>query len=347
MGNPAMTPESMEAFIDYEKGKGASENMLRRFKAAVKSVYDFLPGDKELTRERLLEWREFMNGNGYSFQTVQNYVKYLNRYLDFAGYGAIKFMRGKSKNIAGMEFGFITAIEPTEKRDRGDVVWLCKCKCGTELELPAARLIQNNTLSCGCIQKELIKRVNKYFAGTSLEKSLNETVCNPQNSSGYVGVTKKRGKWQAYITYRKQHISLGAYDKLEDAVKARARGKEAVMEDAAELLELYEEMHAGDEALPSRATEPKKEIPSSEKLVNNQPASAARRMDNASGYTGVVQRKNKWEATISHKKTRYILGRFDTPEEAVSARKSAEELLREDSENFIEYYSAKCRHYAI
>ena len=30
-----------------------------------------------------------------------------------------------------------------------------------------------------------------------------------------------------------------------------------------------------------------------------------------------------------------------------SDAKSAEELLREDSENFIEYYSAKCRHYAI
>jgi hypothetical protein len=70
-------------------------------------------------------------------------------------------------------------------------------------------------------------------------------------------------------------------------------------------------------------------------------------MDNASGYTGVVQRKNKWEATISHKKTRYILGRFDTPEEAADARKSAEELLKKDSKTFIEYYLTKCRHYAI
>lgn len=347
MGNFFMTPESMESFFEFEKNKGASENMLRRFKAAARAVYDFLPEGKELTRERLFEWREAMNGGGYSFQTVQNYVKYFNRYLDHAGYGAIKFMRGKSKDISGMEFGFITALEPTEKRARGDIVWLCRCRCGTEMELPAARLIQNNTLSCGCIQKELIKRVNKYFAGTSLAKSLTETVSNPQNASGYVGVAKKRGKWQAYITYRKQYVSLGTYDKLEDAVKARARGKEAVMEDAAELLELYEAIHIGDAALPSRATEPKKEIPREKRVVNDTPASAARRMDNASGYTGVVQRKNKWEATISHKKTRYILGRFDTPEEAASARKSAEELLRRDSTSFVEYYSENCKKYAI
>ena len=119
------------------------------------------------------------------------------------------------------------------------------------------------------------------------------------------------------------------------------------MEDAAELLELYEAIHIGDAALPSRSTEPKKEIPRKEKVVNDTPASAARRIDNASGCTGVVLRKNKWEATIAHKKIRYILGRFDTPEEAANARRNAEELLRRDSESFVEYYSENCKKYAI
>jgi hypothetical protein len=41
-----MTPELMAAFIESEINKGASENTIRRLKATVKMVYEFLPEDK-------------------------------------------------------------------------------------------------------------------------------------------------------------------------------------------------------------------------------------------------------------------------------------------------------------
>ena len=342
-----MTPGTMAAFIEQQIQKGASENMIRRLKSTVKMVYEFLPEDKQLTRERLLEWRADLNEKGYAYQTVQNYVKWINLYLDYAGLSEIRFNRGKGKDISGMEFGFITAIEPTDKRDRKDIVWRCRCRCGTELELPATRLILNNTLSCGCIQRERIKRTNKFFGGTSLEKSLKDPVTSTRSMSGYVGVTRKRDKWQAYITYKRQRISLGVYDKLEDAVKARSRGKETVMEDAAELLVLYEELHKNDDVLPGRATEPPRTVEWEYKQINDQPMSTAIRRDNTSGYTGISFRKNKWEARICYNKIRYMLGLFDTQEQAVSARATAEEMLRNDPESFVEYYSKNCKQYAI
>ena len=342
-----MTHDTMAAFIESEIKKGASENTARRLKATVKMVYEFLPEDKLLTRERLLEWRENMNVNGYAYQTVQNYVKWINIYLDYVGLSEIRFNRGKGKDISGMEFGFITAIEPTEKRHRKDIVWRCRCRCGTELELPATRLLLNNTLSCGCIQKEFVKRANKYFGGTSLEKSLKDPVTSTRSMSGYVGVTRKRDKGQAYITYKRQRISLGVYDKLEDAVKARARGKEAVMEDAAELLKIYEKIHESDEALPNKFIVPKKDIPCKPKVINDQPTTAARRCDNTSGHTGITFHKNKWEAQICYRKVRYMLGYFPTLEEAVCARRTAEELLRVDPEAFVQYYSKHCRQHAV
>lgn len=342
-----MTPELMAAFIESEINKGASENTVRRLKATIKMVYEFLPEDKLLTRERLLGWRTDLNDRGYAYQTIQNYVKWINQYLDYAGLSEILFNRGKGKDISGMEFGYITAIEPTEKRHRKDVVWRCRCRCGTELELPATRLILNNTLSCGCIQKEFIRRANKYFGGTSLEKSLKDPVTSTRSMSGYVGVTRKRDKWQAYITYKRQHISLGVYEKLEDAVKARARGKEAVMADAAELLKIYEEIHENDEALPNKATEPKRDFSYAQKVVNDQPTTAARRVDNKSGYTGITFRKNKWESRICYNKRRYMLGRFDTLDEAISERTKAEEYLKRDPNAFVEYYSKNYQSHAI
>ena len=342
-----MTPDSMAAFIEREAERGASENMIRRLKAAVKMLYDFLPEDKQITQEQLLKWRAELNERGYAYQTVQNYVKWINIYLDYAGLSEIRFNRGKGKDISGREFGFITAIEPTDKRDRKDIVWRCRCRCGTELELPATRLILNNTLSCGCIQKEFMKRANKYFGGTSLEKSLKEQVESTRSASGYVGVTRKRDKWQAYITYKRQHISLGTYTKLEDAVKARARGKEAVMADAAELLKIYEEVHREDKDLPSKFTLPKNEIPYEQRVINDQPTTAARRVDNTSGYTGITFRKNKWESRICYNKRRYMLGRFDTLDEAISERTQAEEYLKRDPDAFVEYYSKNYQSHAI
>lgn len=339
-----MTPDTMAAFIESEIKKGASENTVRRLKATVKMVYEFLPEDKLLTRERLLEWRADLNERGYAYQTIQNFVKWINIYLDYVGLSEIRFNRGKGKDISGMEFGYLTAIEPTDKRHRKDVVWLCRCRCGTMLEMPATRLILNNTLSCGCIQKEKIKRANKYFGGTSLEKSLKDPVTSTRSMSGYVGVTRKRDKWQAYITYKREHISLGVYEKLEDAVKARARGKEAVMADATELLKIYEAIHENDEALPSKSTLPKNDLPYEPRVVNNQPTTAAKRLDNKSGYTGVSFRKNKWEARICYNKLRYFLGRFDTQDEAIKARQDAEKLLQTGPDAFVVHYEDYPKH---
>ena len=341
-----MTPDTMTAFIESEIENGASENTLRRLKATVKMVYEFLPEDKLLTRERLLEWRADLNERGYAYQTIQNYVKWINIYLDYVGLSEIRFNRGKGKDISGMEFGYLTAIEPTDKRNRKDVVWLCRCRCGTMVEMPATRLIGNNTLSCGCILKETIKRANKYFGGTSLEQSLKEKVVSTRSTSGYVGVTKKRDKWQAYIVYKRQYINLGVYSKLEDAIKARARGKEAVMEDAAELLKIYEAIHENDEALPNKATSPRRDFSYEPRVINNQPTTAAKRVDNTSGYTGVAFRKSKWEARICYNKLRYILGRFETQEEAIKARHDAEQLLKADPNAFVEHYE-ECPKHAI
>ena len=343
MTDLALTHASMSSFLDFEKSRGASDNMLSRFKAAVCSVYDFLPEDKQLSKERLAEWRSYMDSKGYAYQTVQNYVKYFNRYLDYAGLSEIRFNRGRGKDIAGVEFGFITAIEPTDKRDRGDVIWSCRCRCGNMLEITATRLILNNTLSCGCIQKESIKRINKFFDGTSLEKSLKDPVTSERSMSGYVGVTRKKDRWQAYITYKKKRIYLGVYDKLEDAVKARARGKQVVMEDAADLLEIYRSIHENDEPLPKKSTEPKREFVRDQRVINDQPTTASRRSDNTSGYTGIAFRQNRWDARISYNKTRYMLGRFNTVEDAVNARITAENMLKTDPAAFVDFYSKRSK----
>ena len=340
-----MTVESMDAFVTHAKEQGASENMIRRFAGAVKTLYSFLLEDKTLTRERLLSWRKSMEEQGYASITILNYVKYINKYLDYVGASDIRFNRGKGKDISGMSFGYLTALEPTDKRDRKDIVWRCQCKCGNTVELPATRLLVGNTLSCGCLLKEHFRRSNMYIDNTSLRQVLEDKVESVHSISGYTGVTPKRGKWHAYITYKGKRHSLGCYTNLEDAVKARARGKELVQADALGLLDFYEEIHKTDLPLPNRATEPRKEFPSAVWQVNDQPGSAAKRIDNKSGQTGVTFPRGRWKAHIAHKGIRYILGYFDAQEDAVKARKQAEQDLKAAPDRFEKEYQQKYTHH--
>lgn len=57
------------------------------------------------------------------------------------------------KNITNKRYGYLVAIEPTEKRQNTYVVWKCKClNCGrTDVEVCLHDLEKGNTFSCGCM----------------------------------------------------------------------------------------------------------------------------------------------------------------------------------------------------
>lgn len=327
-----MTQESIDAFLITQKQNGTSKEALRRNKGFVSCLCQWLPEDKILTRERLELWREDMRQRGYTQQTVQNYVKGINLYLDYMGWSEIRFNRGRAKDIRNLTFGYLTPIEPTKLRDRKDIVWRCKCKCGKLVELPATRLLMGNTLSCGCMRVENIRTVSKNIGGTHLVMSLKEDERKPDTRSGYTGVSPKRDKWCAYITYRGKRYHLGTYSNIEDAVKARARAKEHVMEDAQKLLADFEALHK-DDYRPDREALPKAN-PAAANTKEKVSFLTVARNNNTSGYPGVSRKRDKWIAYISYKGKKHILGTFAEKGAAIAARKKAEKQLTEDPQAF-------------
>jgi hypothetical protein len=65
----------------------------------------------------------------------------------------------KVRNLTDQKFGRLTAIEPTKKRRRHQIVWRCKCECGGELLVAATYLIRGDSRSCGCLKKENGQRI--------------------------------------------------------------------------------------------------------------------------------------------------------------------------------------------
>lgn len=68
---------------------------------------------------------------------------------------------GRMKDLTGQEFGYYTAVKPLYKNNSNQVVWLFKCRCGNQNELPAARVLSGGNKSCGCYQKEYVANYSK------------------------------------------------------------------------------------------------------------------------------------------------------------------------------------------
>ena len=337
-----ISEDSILTFIKEESNHVHSQGALDHRRRDLLTFYRWLPDDKEITKERLAHWRQFLVDKGYTYNTQVNYVKSVNRYLRFIGKEEWCFSKGKGLDLKGKTFGYLTALEPTDKRYRKDIIWLCQCQCGSTAEVAATRLVSGNTLSCGCLKAARLHTGNKYIDGTELRSVMDDRVFNPNNQSGYVGVSPSRGQWLAQIKYKGKHYFLGRYSKPEEAAKAYARAKEIIQEDARVLEKVWEELHSDDPLLPHRSNlEPFEPSPNYSEVREATPVPQVVRTNNTSGTPGVYKKRDKWVAKITYKKTNYYLGNFFEKEDAVAARKAAEAVLLSDPQRFVAEYGAE------
>lgn len=151
--------------------------------------------------------------------------------------------RWRHKNIAKQRFGKLTALRPTTKRKGGSVVWTCLCDCGRTTEASYNDLVSGNTRSCGCLIHEKGRPGLSYVDQTCIE-SLKSKALHKNNTSGYTGVQKQRGKWVALISLKKHRYYLGTYERFEDAVFVRQRAEQLLHD---QFVQAYESWNKKDE----------------------------------------------------------------------------------------------------
>lgn len=57
------------------------------------------------------------------------------------------------KNLIGQRFGKLVVIEDSGERYNRNVIWLCKCDCGSLIKVRNNHLIDGHVISCGCLSK--------------------------------------------------------------------------------------------------------------------------------------------------------------------------------------------------
>ena len=141
------------------------------------------------------------------------------------------------RDITGQRFEKLVALYPSKRYDKsGSVIWRCRCDCGNEVDVPYNALMYSNQKSCGCQKKEhdqLLQSFLTRVAGTSIDK-LKSKKLPIDNTTGYKGVYRIRGKYVAKIVFQKKQYHLGAYERIEDAAEARKEAETVLFDAVAE-----------------------------------------------------------------------------------------------------------------
>lgn len=72
---------------------------------------------------------------------------------------------GKLIDLTGEKFGRLYVIKRIGSTYYHQPLWLCKCECGNETVLCGQALRSGHTQSCGCYNKEIVRKIKKKHGG--------------------------------------------------------------------------------------------------------------------------------------------------------------------------------------
>ncbi len=93
----------------------------------------------------------------------------------------MKLRERSFRSLVGKKFGRLEVLSLKEKRIGTDFsssrfYWWCKCVCGTELSVRSDGLTRGYTKSCGCLQRDITKKMAEVFRVTHGQCTGNRTI---------------------------------------------------------------------------------------------------------------------------------------------------------------------------
>ena len=212
--------------------------------------------------------------------------------------------QANAHDLTGQAYGELTVLSCDENNVRkGNRYWKCRCSCGKEISVAATLLVCGRKTSCGC------KSEYKDIRGKRINRLVAEYPSEKRDAKGSVIWHCKCDCGNEvdlpYNTLVYSNIkSCGCQKKENDKI-------------------LYQNLARVDGT-------------SLDTFRNNKIS-----VNNTSGARGVYFIRNKYVAKIVFQKKQYYLGSFSSFDDAVEARKFAEEVICGDAVSFYEKWKAK------
>lgn len=225
----------------------------------------------------------------------------------------------KLDDLTGKNFGKLTVI----KRDKDYVgrngqrqtQWLCLCECGNKVTVRAAYLKDGRTKSCGCLRREATSVNSKQYNTYDLSGEYGVGYTSNTNEPFYFDL-EDYNKIKNYCWYKDKYgyVSSNIYN---NGKKNHIKLHMLVMNtDSSQIID-----HIYHNKLDNRKSALRPATQSTNQM------NVGVRSNNTTGVTGVYHNKNtnKWFARIKINQNIIHLGTFDSFDDAVKARKNAEE----------------------
>jgi len=231
---------------------------------------------------------------------------------------------GKLNDLTGRTFGKLTVIKRVEDyispKGQHHTQWLCECSCEehNRIIVIGNNLTKNNTLSCGCWQKEQARDFNKEYNTYDLT-SQNYGIGYTLKGEEFYFDLEDYDKIKNYCWHMTNRGYIATRDKNRKG--RRIHFHRLVMGLTNEKIDV-DHIHGNKTRNDNR----KENLRIATRSQNNMNSALSK--NNLSGVTGVYFDKNanKWSASITINYKTLHLGLFDTFTEAVQARKRAEEI---------------------
>lgn len=213
-----------------------------------------------------------------------------------------------SIDISGKRYGRWTVIHRAGRNKCGQVTWLCVCDCGTKREVVGSNLRSGRSLSCGCMgaEKRRSKTTKHGLYGTKFYNKWNSMLsrcANPNNKS--------------YKHYGGRGI------KVCERWKDFSKFKEDLYDSYIEHVKIYGEKNTTLDRIDVNGDYTMDNV----RWATLSEQGRNRRNLRPDKYPGVYYRKKTgvWEAYITIDKKVNYLGSFKRQDDAIQARKLAEE----------------------
>lgn len=197
--------------------------------------------------------------------------------------------------------------------------WLCQCDCGNQVVRTTNHLNRGHNQSCGCLQREIISNIGKQ------NKKYNIYDLSGEHGIGYTSNTNKEfyfdlEDYDLIKDYCWRENAYG-YIETEDSYGKHIKMHRMVMGFPNDSFDI-DHKHGQTTRNDNRKEENLRIATRSQNQMNKTLQS-----NNTYGVAGVYWNKNlnKWTASISVNKKQIHLGVFITFNDAVKARKEAEE----------------------
>lgn len=173
---PVISRERLESFLSFLQSKGRAKETIRVYRRCLERLLTFLPDNKEICPDALLQWMEAMRTEGVSSRTINREISIVNSYLEFLGHRELQLKRTpcpveKTTEIPTLTWSeYLRLLQTAQMLDDKRPGMLIRLFCDTGIRLCEISDVTLEAVNAGeIILDAYTKQILAYALSESLE----------------------------------------------------------------------------------------------------------------------------------------------------------------------------------